>query len=399
MWVCSDFIFYGSYVGRNIISPTISFEFAVMSNFLCSYYWIWSSRIEDKNLKNFVKHFVAFNVASLSGFLIKMLFLLLFQRLFGWDVVVCNLAALCISGLFNFFVEKLVVFRKRKVRPEHELLNIKELGDITPIFRGYWGRMLAKGVIAICDLNRLNMLYDQVYFERGKECVDKLLRLMQCDYLLGHHNRLQELPEGPFIVISNQPYGAVDGIIMMDVIGHVRPDFKLLAGEVMGRIEPLRDNFVFRHPCPSGESGMEEAEELIQSGGVLGIFPSARGARYRMSERRVVDADWNIDLIKFIQKAQLPVVPIRFLDRNSRFYYSLSVISFPLRMLRLPSEFFNKGRGQHRVVVGETITVEEQQQYTDIDKYHAHLRSAVYGITVPNTFVRRSEIIDSEDIF
>lgn len=399
MWVCSDFIFYGSYVGRNIISPTISFEFAVMSNFLCSYYWIWSSRIEDKNIKNFVKHFVAFNIASLSGFLIKMLFLLLFQRLFGWDVVVCNLAALCISGLFNFFVEKLVVFRKRKVRPEHELLNIKELGDIAPIFRGYWGRMLAKGVIAICDLNRLNMLYDQVYFERGKECVDKLLRLMQCDYLLGYHNRLQELPEGPFIVISNQPYGAVDGIIMMDVIGHVRPDFKLLAGEVMGRIEPLRDNFVFRHPSSSGESEMQEAEELIQSGGVLGIFPSARGARYRMSERRVVDADWNIDLIKFIQKAQLPVVPIRFLDRNSRFYYSLSVISFPLRMLRLPSEFFNKGRGQHRVVVGETITVEEQQQYTDIDKYHAHLRSAVYGITVPNTFVRRSEIIDSEDIF
>lgn len=398
MWLCSDFIFFGSYVGQNIISPTISFEFAVMSNFLCSYYWIWSSRIENKTRKSFIKHFIAFNIASLSGFLLKMLFLLLFQRIFGWDVIVCNLAALCISGFFNFFIEKLVIFRKRKERPEHELLNTAELANIAPIFRGYWGSLMAKIVIAICDVNKLNILYDQVYFERGKQCVDKLLRLMHSDYLMGHHHRLDNLPDGPFIVISNQPYGAFDGIVMMDMIGNVRSDFKLLASEMMARIEPLRDNFVFRHACAEGEEvdNMEEAEELLKAGGALGIFPSARGAKYRMSVRRVVDSDWNIHLIKFVQQAQVPIVPIRFLDRNSRFYYGLGIISFPLRLLRLPSEFFNKGRGQHRVVVGETITVEQQLQYPDIDKYHMLLRDAVYGIDLPETFVRRSEIMGEE---
>ena len=32
LWICSDFIFSSSYFGINILSPTISFEFAVMCN-------------------------------------------------------------------------------------------------------------------------------------------------------------------------------------------------------------------------------------------------------------------------------------------------------------------------------------------------------------------------------
>ena len=29
LWLCSDFIFSGNYFGRNVLSPMISFEFAV----------------------------------------------------------------------------------------------------------------------------------------------------------------------------------------------------------------------------------------------------------------------------------------------------------------------------------------------------------------------------------
>jgi putative flippase GtrA len=47
-----------------------------------------------------------------------MLFLLLFERIFGWDVVWCNLSALLISGLFNYFLTDVWVFRKPKVLPE-----------------------------------------------------------------------------------------------------------------------------------------------------------------------------------------------------------------------------------------------------------------------------------------
>ncbi|MBR5324701.1 MAG: GtrA family protein [Muribaculaceae bacterium] len=108
LWICSDFIFSSSYYGVNIVSPTISFEFAVMSNFICSYYWIWRSNRIAKDTKSVWRKFLIFNISAIAGFLIKMGFLLLFEAIFGWDVIVCNLVALLISGILNFCVDILI---------------------------------------------------------------------------------------------------------------------------------------------------------------------------------------------------------------------------------------------------------------------------------------------------
>lgn len=114
LWLCSTFIF-DSYWGDYIISPIVSFEFAVMSNFVCSYCWIWRKRIVGKCAYDFWKRFFIFNVSSVVGFLVKMLFLLFFEKIFGWGVVWCNLAALLISGIFNFFLADMVVFSNRRL--------------------------------------------------------------------------------------------------------------------------------------------------------------------------------------------------------------------------------------------------------------------------------------------
>ncbi|WP_300812735.1 GtrA family protein [uncultured Bacteroides sp.] len=114
LWLCSTFLFT-SYWGAYVVSPIISFEFAVMSNFLWSYCWIWRKRIHNKNSGDFWIRFLIFNASSIVGFLIKMLFLLIFEKIFGWDVVYCNLVALLISGLFNYFLADCLVFRKQSV--------------------------------------------------------------------------------------------------------------------------------------------------------------------------------------------------------------------------------------------------------------------------------------------
>ncbi len=46
-------------------------------------------------------------------FLVKMGILLLIELLFGWNVVICNLAALCISGIINFSMGEWVIFRQK----------------------------------------------------------------------------------------------------------------------------------------------------------------------------------------------------------------------------------------------------------------------------------------------
>lgn len=116
LWICSTFLFT-SYWGSYVLSPIISFEFAVMSNYLWSYCWIWRKRICNKSKADFWKRFFIFNLSCVVGFLVKMLFLLIFEKIFEWDVVYCNWAALIISGLFNYFLADCVVFNKRTLAP------------------------------------------------------------------------------------------------------------------------------------------------------------------------------------------------------------------------------------------------------------------------------------------
>jgi putative flippase GtrA len=115
LWVLSTWFFI-SYTGRYIIAPTISFEIAMFSNFLFSYYWIWRKRIVQRNSRTFLHRLGIFNLSALAGFGVKMVFLLLFERIFRWDVVYCNLAALVISGVVNYYLAEYMVFRKPSLR-------------------------------------------------------------------------------------------------------------------------------------------------------------------------------------------------------------------------------------------------------------------------------------------
>lgn len=113
LWACSSWIFH-TYFGEYVISPAISFECAVLTNFTISYFYTWKDRISSKTKKSYLRHLAGYNISCLGVFLLKMVFLLTIQRLFKWDVVWCNLLALCFSGIINFLMNERVVFRRRK---------------------------------------------------------------------------------------------------------------------------------------------------------------------------------------------------------------------------------------------------------------------------------------------
>lgn len=119
LWVCSKWVF-GTYVGQYIISPAISFECAAVTNFVVAYFLIWKDRVSKRGTRSFFRHLGGYNLSCIGAFLVKMAFLLLIQKLFHWNVVWCNLLALCVSGGLNFVMNERVVFRKKKVLPPHE---------------------------------------------------------------------------------------------------------------------------------------------------------------------------------------------------------------------------------------------------------------------------------------
>ena len=113
LWLFSHYVFSG-YVGQIIISPIISFECAVFVNFLMAYYVIWKDRVSQLTPKSFFRHLGAYNATCIGAFLVKMGALMLIQWLTKWDVVICNLLALCVSGGLNFVMGEFVIFKKKK---------------------------------------------------------------------------------------------------------------------------------------------------------------------------------------------------------------------------------------------------------------------------------------------
>jgi putative hemolysin len=107
---------------------------------------------------------------------------------------------------------------------------------------------------------------------------------------------------------------------------------------------------------------------------------------------RIRDREWQESVIRLIRKARVPILPIRFFDGNSPFFYFLGLIDWRIRVLRQPSELFNKAGKKHRVGIGKIIPVEEQDQYVDHKSFGIFLRKSVYEMPLSGSFIRRSLI-------
>lgn len=113
LWICSHFLFEGSYFGEYLLSPFISFECSLATNFLVNRNITWRGRTRGHTLNSLFRLYLMYNLSCTGVFLFKMLILLGIERISGWDVLVCNLLALCVSGGINFLIGDRVIFKNR----------------------------------------------------------------------------------------------------------------------------------------------------------------------------------------------------------------------------------------------------------------------------------------------
>ena len=117
LWLLSDLIFNRGYWGEYIISPLISFQCAVAVNYTISYFYVWKDRTRkrpDASARRFFKLYGAYNLSNSAVFLFRLGILLLIESFTGWDVVICNLVAMCFSGIINFAINNRLIFKKKK---------------------------------------------------------------------------------------------------------------------------------------------------------------------------------------------------------------------------------------------------------------------------------------------
>ena len=122
LWILSDHLLRGTYWGEYIISPLLSFQCAVAVNFTISYFYVWKDRIRTSG--RFFRLYIAYNLSTTAIFLLRLVVLLLIERLTSWDVLICNLLAMSFSGLLNFTISNLIIFRSRTGKNGRDVLPI-----------------------------------------------------------------------------------------------------------------------------------------------------------------------------------------------------------------------------------------------------------------------------------
>jgi putative hemolysin len=174
--------------------------------------------------------------------------------------------------------------------------------------------------------------------------------------------QIRRIPkDGPLVIVANHPHGLVDGMVLAEIVGRVRTDYKILTRSLLTGVAEI-DQFMlpvaFAHEDDSVQQNIEMrrlAMEHLGTGGTIILFPSGRVAASDTFFGPAIEGEWNPFTAKMIRRSGAQVVPIYFPGQNSRYYQIANKFSATLRQGLLLHEVVYALNKPQRPVVGEAI--------------------------------------------
>ena len=188
--------------------------------------------------------------------------------------------------------------------------------------------------------------------------------------LLTKHSEIEKIPnKGSLVITANHPHGLVDGMVLAELIGKVRTDYKILTRSLLTGVKQI-DQFMIPVPFDHEEDALKKSLEMrksamehLEKGGVIVIFPSGKVASSKNMFGNVVEGDWNPFTAKLIQKSGANVLPIFFPGSNSRLYQIANQISATLRQGLLIYEVVHAMNKPQSPIVGSLIKQDEIESW------------------------------------
>jgi putative hemolysin len=191
-----------------------------------------------------------------------------------------------------------------------------------------------------------------------------------------NQTQLTKAPKtGPLVVVSNHPYGVLDGLTICYLVEKIRPDFKILASAVLmqvpeiapyilsvdlsNRAEALQHNIATR----------KAAIAHVKNGGALIIFPAGliSTSPDKLGRKQAIDPPWGTFTAQLIKRSQAAVLPMFFQGQNSRLFQIVSHISRTIRLALIFHEVKARIGSDVQVGVGEVMHHSEFTHYSNPD--------------------------------
>lgn len=250
---------------------------------------------------------------------------------------------------------------------------------------GIPGSLLAAMTMKIAGLDKLNELYDRLADYKGVEFSDKVLEFLEIT-LNVNTSALENIPkEGGVVITSNHPFGGLDGLAALSILGKVRKDVKILTNFILSKVPNVSDHFIpinttyaFGKFTAPTISGLRQAEEHLLKGGLLVIFPAGEVSSWNNQGKVVEDAEWMTYISRQVRRSKCPVIPMYFHGKNSKYFQWLGRISTKLSDLRFTGEIFDKKGKEIKVRIGSVIQHAELEKFQEDKIVAKFLRSRSY---------------------
>lgn len=237
----------------------------------------------------------------------------------------------------------------------------------------------------ILDFKGLNEIHRKAAMISGDQHFSsKLIEAMNIN-LEYDDDELRNIPkDGKVVIVSNHPFGGIEGVILGSLLRKVRPDSKIMANFMLERIPELRDLFLFVNPFESRDAARENLKSmkdtiaLLNEGGALGVFPSGTVSHRKWGDKTVRDPEWKESITRIIKKTEAPVVPVFFCGQNGPVFQTAGLINPRLRTVLLPRQFTNKQNSTIKVRIGKVISHSKLKGFATTTELTRYLRQRTY---------------------
>ena len=227
---------------------------------------------------------------------------------------------------------------------------------------------------------RIGIPYGQPFWSQALKVLD--IKVETPEY------QLERIPKtGSLIITANHPHGLIDGMVLAELIGKIRTDYKILTRSLLTGVDQI-DNFMIPVPFPHEEMALEKNLEMrkramahLKDGGCIVVFPSGSVAASESFWGPVIEREWNPFTAKLIQRSSAAVLPICFPGANSRSYQIANQISATLRQGLLIREVVNAMHKPQAPIVGDLVDRDEINKWSNSPrKFMEWLRSVTLGL-------------------
>ena len=251
----------------------------------------------------------------------------------------------------------------------------------------YIPRFLIKWLENIICQKRLNELLVELHGLYDAEFCRGLLKALNITYKIKNEENLPSPENKRFILVSNHPLGALDGVVMIDYLTQrYGGNVKFVVNDLLMAVQPLSGVFVpiNKHGRQSRKASTDIDEAFASNDPVI-VFPAGMCSR-RQPDGSICDLEWKKMFVNKAVEYGRDVVPVFFEAQNSSFFYKFAKfrsrigMKFNIEMILLPREMVNKQDAKFEMTIGTPISYQSLKTGKQAQQQAAEIKEIVYNL-------------------